>query len=220
MHASCSSISASFRAILCRLVHSSSWPAIAGKGDHPSAERSDGGRGAGRDETLSTKAKRRVRRPLHHASRGPPPPLSQGRTTQFPFSRCAFFLRPELCQRFHETGLPKREAERRKARTERPLRAIAALPLGGFVARAAFGGRARLPALYRGSRQRPLGLRLSPVPRFMAAPTDVTPSATRAASSSQTGVGAGRAGFRTAREWSYEPHPGHRSRPHQSAVTG
>jgi len=172
LHASCSSISASFRAILCRLVHSSSWPAIAGKGDHPSAERSDGGRGAGRDETLSTKAKRRVRRPLHHASRGPPPPLSQGRTTQLPVLALRFCLRPELCQRFHETGLPKREAERRKAHTERPLRAIAALPLGGFVARAAFGGRARLPALYRGSRQRPLGLRLSPVPRFMAAPTD------------------------------------------------
>ena len=83
----------------------------------------------------------------------PLPRYRGGRTTQLPFSRCAFCLRPELCQRFHETGLPKREAERRKARTERPLRAIAALPLGGFVARAAFGGRARLPALYRGSRQ-------------------------------------------------------------------
>ena len=56
---------------------------------------------------------------------------------------------------------------------------------------------------------------LSPVPRFMVATT----CATRAASSSQTGVGAGRAGFRTARKWSYEPHPGHRSRSHQSAVT-
>jgi hypothetical protein len=31
---------------------------------------------------------------------------------------------------------------------------------------------------------------------------------------------AGRASFRTAREWSYEPHPGHRPRSHQSAVTG
>ena len=39
----------------------------------------------------------------------------------------------------------------------------------------------------------------------MVAPTDVTPSATRAASSWQTGVVAGRASFRTAREWSYEP---------------
>ena len=150
----------------------------------------------------------------------PLPRYRGGGRHSFPFSRCAFCSRPELCQRFHETGLPKREAERRKARTERPLRAIAALPLGGFVARAPFGRRARLPALYRGSRQRPLSLRLSPVPRFMAAPTEVTPSATRAASSSQTGVGAGRADFRTAREWSYEPHPRHRSRPHQSAVTG
>ena len=41
---------------------------------------------------------------------------------------------------------------------------------------------------------------LGPVPRFfMAAPTDATPSATRAASSWQTGVVAGRASFRTAR---------------------
>ena len=36
----------------------------------------------------------------------------------------------------------------------------------------------------------------------MAAPTDVTPSATRAASSWQTGVVAGRASFRTACEQS------------------
>jgi hypothetical protein len=38
------------------------------------------------------------------------------------------------------------------------------------------------------------------------------PSATRAASSWQTGVVAGRASFRTARERSYEPHPGRRPR--------
>jgi hypothetical protein len=83
----------------------------------------------------------------------PSPAIAEGGKHNSPFSRCAFCSRPELCQRFHETGLPKREAERRKAHTERPLRAIAALPLSGFVARAAFGGRARLPALYRGSRQ-------------------------------------------------------------------
>ena len=40
-----------------------------------------------------------------------------------------------------------------KGAYQRPLRAIAASPLGGFAARAPFGGRARLPALYRGSRQ-------------------------------------------------------------------
>jgi hypothetical protein len=49
---------------------------------------------------------------------------------------------------------------------------------------------------------------LSPVPRFMVAAT----CATRAASSWQTCVWAGRASFRTAREWSYELHPGRRSR--------
>jgi hypothetical protein len=90
------------------------------------------------------------------------------------------------------------EAERRKAHTERPLRAIAASPLGGFAARAPFGGCARLPALYRGSRQ---VFRLGSVrSRASWQRQRITPSATRAASSWQTGVGAGRAGFRTARE--------------------
>ncbi len=52
----------------------SSRPAIAGRG---TAE--GGGRGAGLVESLATKAKLGVRRPLHRASRGPPPPLSRGR---------------------------------------------------------------------------------------------------------------------------------------------
>src|ERR1700691_5876826 len=38
-----------------------------------------GGRGAGLDDSPATKATRRVGRPLHHASHGPPPPLSRGR---------------------------------------------------------------------------------------------------------------------------------------------
>ena len=50
-------------------------PAKAGRGDRPKG----GGRGAGLAEFLSTKVKRRVERPLHHASHGPPPPLSRGR---------------------------------------------------------------------------------------------------------------------------------------------
>jgi hypothetical protein len=108
---------------------------------------------------------------------------------------------PKLCT----NGPPQREAERRKARIERPLRAIRALPLGGVAARAPLGRRARLPALYRGSRQRPFGLRLSPVPRFMVADNR---SAPRAASSWQTGDGAGRASFRTARTQFAKPRPG------------
>ena len=51
--------------------------------------------------------------------------------------------------------------------------------------------------------------RLSPVPRFMVADNR---SAPRAASSWQTGDGAGRASVRTAPGRGYEPHPGHRSR--------
>ena len=80
------------------------------------------------------------------------------------------------------------------------------------------GGRARLPALYRGSRQ---VFRLGSVrSRASWQRQRITPSPTRAASSWQTGVVAGRASFRTARGRGYEPHPGHRPRSHQSAVTG
>jgi hypothetical protein len=86
---------------------SSSCPAIEGKGDRPSAERSDGGRGAGRDETLSTKAKRRVRRPLHHASRGPPPPLSRGRTTQLPVLALRFLFAPRALPTVSRNGPPQ-----------------------------------------------------------------------------------------------------------------
>ena len=47
----------------------------------PSVARSakDGGRGAGLNVSPASTTKRRVRRPLHHAPRGPPPPLSRGR---------------------------------------------------------------------------------------------------------------------------------------------
>jgi hypothetical protein len=66
-----------------------------------------------------------------------------------------FLFAPEVCSRFHETGLPKGEAERRKARTERPRPRTGGAPpvYCAIAARAAFGGRARLPALYRGSCQ-------------------------------------------------------------------
>src|SRR6185437_1471217 len=75
---------------------------------------------------------------------------SGGGRNRSSFSRRVFG--PELFAR-HEQERPNTqgEAERRKAHTERPLRAIAALPLGGVTARAAFGGHARLPALSRGS---------------------------------------------------------------------
>ena len=133
----------------------------------------------------------------------------------------ARLVAPEVCQTAKQRPPKQRkgEAERRKAHTR---------GRSAQSQRRRWAGSRRAPLLadalaFRRSTAalaktfRPW---LSPVPRFMAAPTDVTPSATRAASSSQTGVGAGRAGFRTAREWSYEPHPGHRSRSHQSAVTG
>src|SRR5579872_5295286 len=98
-----------------------------------------------------------------------------GKGHTFPFSRRVFDARA-ICTARTRASKHIREAERRKARTERPLRAIRALPPGRVRgARLPFfpppawggglgGGRARLPALYRGSRQRPLGLRLRPPP--------------------------------------------------------
>jgi len=77
-------------------------------------------------------------------------------------------------------------------------------PFCGVAARALIG-RARLPALHRGSCQKPRGPWLSPVPRFMVADNR---SAPRAASSWQTGDVAGRASFRTARAWSAKPRTG------------
>ena len=50
-------------------------PAIAGRGDRTKC----GGRGAGFNDCSDPTTKRRVRSPLHHAPRGPPPPLSRGR---------------------------------------------------------------------------------------------------------------------------------------------
>ena len=48
-------------------------PAIAGEGDHLAKQ--DGGRGAGRDASFSSQEFRRLSRPFHRASRGPPSPL-------------------------------------------------------------------------------------------------------------------------------------------------
>src|SRR5579872_661962 len=62
-------------------------PRASGEGDHPqlAQQAKDGGRGAGGDEPLSTKAVRRVRRPFHHlaAQDGPPCPLLRGRRKRY-----------------------------------------------------------------------------------------------------------------------------------------
>ena len=62
------------RKIRSREAPPTSRPAVAGRGDR--AER--GGRGAGRDDPSATTTKLHLRSPLHHASRGPPPPLRGG----------------------------------------------------------------------------------------------------------------------------------------------
>jgi hypothetical protein len=70
-------------------------------------------------------------------------------------SRAALFVRaPRFVHDFTKRASP-REAERRKARSQRPRPRTGGAPpvYCAIAARAAFGGRARLSALYRGSRQ-------------------------------------------------------------------
>ena len=123
-----------------------------------------------------------------------------------------FFWRPELCQRCSRTGLqtnirgggaPKDagvDTAFPAGRRNWPVRSVRRGARRFWRTRSPSGALPRLsPSFYP---------RLSPVPRFTVAAT----CATRAASSWQTGVVAGRASFRTARGRSYEPHPGHRSR--------
>ncbi len=71
-------------------------------------------------------AKRRSNPVRPHGSRQPPwiASLALAMTNSIGLA-LRFFWRPELCQRCHETGLPKGEAERRKARSQRPRRAQA-----------------------------------------------------------------------------------------------
>ncbi len=59
---------------------------------------------------LSTKTRRRVRRPLHHASRGPPPPLARGRKDKpVSFSRCAFLFAPRGLPTMSTNGPPNNQ---------------------------------------------------------------------------------------------------------------
>jgi hypothetical protein len=58
-------------------------PRDSGEGDHPKG----GGRGVGRDASLSTTAKRRVRRPFHRARARSPSPVSTGEDDEAPSFR-------------------------------------------------------------------------------------------------------------------------------------
>ena len=150
---------------------------------------------------------------------GPPPPLSRGRKASNPVLAARFFA-PELCctsrkgasKQIRGGGAPKGAG----VDTAGPPTSVAACLCVHRGARRSLQTRSPSGALPRLS-PRAFGLWLSPVPRFMAADKRST---ARAASSWRTGVVAGRASFRTARGRGYEPHPGHRSRSHQSAVTG
>jgi hypothetical protein len=142
-------------------------------------------------------------------------------------SRAALFIRAprfasrtarKLCLQTHKG---RRSAERRIRRPRRRSKRSAA-NLGArlhcpIAARAAFGGRARLSALYRGSR-RGFYPSAQSGPALPGIGTLAHPSPS-AASSWRTRV-RGPGEFPNRPRCSYEPHPGHRSRSHQTAVTG
>src|SRR5579863_3291243 len=83
--------------------------------------------------------------------------LRCARNDEFYPSRAALFVRAPsfVHERYESLASNKREAERRKARSQRPRLRTSGAPLefALVAARAAFGGRARLSALYRGSCQ-------------------------------------------------------------------
>jgi hypothetical protein len=94
----------------------------------------------------ATTTKLRLRRPLHHPSGGPPPPLPRGRMNDIVL---AAHPRPSFAKPLQESPskrLPtKREAERRQAQSSETAPAGAA---------AVSAETARLSALHRGSGQR------------------------------------------------------------------
>ncbi len=193
---------------------SSSAPTQVGEGDRAAQQR--GGGGAGLHEPLSTTTKRRVRSPLHHASRGPPPPHACGGGKQVSVL-AAPVLRPSYLHGT-KTGLQtnkgRRSAERRVLR-DRSAQSSVAARAGSRRAPLladALAFRRSTAALARGLS--PKGSIRSRASWWRT--TDPRPG--KPAPGRPTF--ASRASFRTARRWSYEPHPGHRSRSHQSAVTG
>jgi hypothetical protein len=179
-------------------------PCEAGRGDHPKlAKRAkDGGRGV-----FSMP-------PPPCFAWSPSPALCAGADAILSRSRGAYFFASEVCCTARKKPPNKKGGGAPKgARVDSALAPTSVAACTERSSRRAlpFEERARLPALYRGSRQ---SFRLGSV-RSRASwqrQRAFDPSATRAASSWQTGVVAGRASFRTARGRSYEPHPGHRPR--------
>ena len=93
-----------------------SFPAIAGKGDHPKG----GGRGVGLDDTLSTTVKRRVRRPFHRArARSPLPRLhGGGSNASHPRASCLVIARSQRVR--PEVAGPMTGSATKQSRAEPP----------------------------------------------------------------------------------------------------
>ncbi len=142
-------------------------------------------------------AKRRSNpeRPLGHRK----PPLdcfASLAMTNSPVLALRFLFAPRALPTMSRNGPPKGEAERRKARSQRPRLRTSGAPLEFALDRGARRfWRTRSPSGALPRLSPGFQAWLSPVPRFMVAAT----CATRAASSWQTGVEASRASFRTAR---------------------
>ncbi len=144
-----------------------------------------------------------------------PSPLSRGRKAHAPVLAARLCARALLHAKKRASQANKGEAERRKARTERPLRAIAASPLGGFAAPPSSAGRGRL-AFRRSTAVLAKFSRLGSV-RSRASwsrttdPRPGQPAPGGPANPCQIRRG-GPGEFPNRPRRSYEPHPGHRSR--------
>ncbi len=126
-------------------------PRDSGAGDRTKC----GGRGAGFNDCSDPTTKRRVRSPLHHAARGPPPPLSRGQMRDLILA-----MRLGIRALLHASRKPVQHA---------PINEGGGAPKGAhFICRARRGparaartnvatrprfGRARLSALHRGARR-------------------------------------------------------------------
>ena len=118
-------------------------PAAAGRGDR--AER--GGWGASRDDLSATTTNLHLRGPLHHASRGPPPPLTRGRII-LPHSRDAS-SHPSFVSRFKK-ALPKASPHKEGRRSADRRNCLGAASADAAAVSAETAG---LSALHRGARQ-------------------------------------------------------------------
>jgi hypothetical protein len=147
------------------------------------------------DDLSAMTTKRRVRRPLHHPSGGPPPPFSRGRKNTI---RSRDACAPELCLSHAQISPPnkgRRSADRRIILEPRHQTRVAT-------------------QMHAMAQPRPCFLRLACGGRYPPHAVPVQRSTSRA------GHSAGRTDARAAWERGYKPRPREPHSLHRSAVTG